>query len=180
MTTVMTRRSAFVGAVTPSQDDQSFRLAFNQNYRDILAYALRRSSTADADDIAAETFTIAWRKWASAPPDAIRPWLFGIARKVLANVRRGVHRRDRLSAKITSLSSHSPPDGSYGQHADVDQVMASIPFGDQEIIRLHCWEDLSISEIAVVLNCSPNAASLRLYRAKQRLEHALSMTSGGR
>ncbi|MGZ5382965.1 MAG: hypothetical protein ACXWH0_03125 [Acidimicrobiia bacterium] len=57
----MTRRSAFVGAVTPSQDDQSFRLAFNQNYRDILANALRRSSTADADDIAAETFTIAWR-----------------------------------------------------------------------------------------------------------------------
>jgi len=40
MTTVMTRRSAFVGAVPPSQDDQSFRLAFNQNYRDILAYAL--------------------------------------------------------------------------------------------------------------------------------------------
>lgn len=176
----MTRGSAFEGAINPSMDDQSFRQEFNQNYRDILAYAMRRSSTADAEDIAAETFTIAWRKWGSAPIDAIRPWLFGIARNVLANHRRGVRRQDRLSAKITSMSAQSTTDASYGEHADVDEAMANLHFRDREIIRLHCWEDLSISEIAVVLNCSPNAASLRLHRAKQRLEQALSITSGGR
>ncbi len=164
--------------VSASRTSSDFRLAFDQHYRDILAYAKRRAVPADAEDIAAETFTIAWRKWNSAPPDAIRPWLFGIARKVLANSRRGSRRQDRVAAKITSLTEKSTMDPSYGEHHDVNQAMAGLRLADREIIRLHCWEDLSISEIAIVLACSPNAASIRLHRAKQQLQQAL--ISGGR
>jgi RNA polymerase sigma-70 factor (ECF subfamily) len=178
MTGVIARGSTYVGTTSTSRDDIGFRLAFDQNYRDILAYAKRRSSPTDADDIAAETFTIAWRKWNSAPPDAIRPWLFGIARKVLANTRRGSRRKDRLAAKITSLTEKSTIDPSYGEHQEVNQAMAGLRFADREILRLHCWEDLSVSEIAIVLECSPNAASIRLHRAKQQLQQAL--ISGGR
>jgi RNA polymerase sigma-70 factor (ECF subfamily) len=178
MNAVITRGSTFVGSISTSRTDKDFRLAFDQHYRDILAYAKRRSSPADAEDIAAETFTIAWRKWNSAPPEAIRPWLFGIARKVLANSRRGSRRQDRLAAKVTSLTEQSTIDQPYGEHQDVNQAMAGLRLADSEIIRLHCWEDLSISEIAIVLDCSPNAASIRLHRAKQRLHQAL--ISGGR
>jgi RNA polymerase sigma-70 factor (ECF subfamily) len=155
-------------------------LAFDRHYRDVLAYAKRRSSAVDAEDIVAETFTIAWRKWESAPADAIRPWLFGIARKVLANQRRGSRRQHRLAAKITSLSDKATIDPAYGEYADVNQAMAGLRSEDREIIRLHCWEDLSIAEIAVVLDCSANAASIRLHRAKQQLGRALAMNSGGR
>ncbi|MDH3259428.1 MAG: sigma-70 family RNA polymerase sigma factor [Acidimicrobiia bacterium] len=169
-----------MGTVSSSQDNAGFQRAFDEHYRDILAYAQRRSSPVDAEDIAAETFTIAWRRWTSAPPDAVRLWLFGIARKVLANSNRGLRRRARLSTKVTSLTNGSTLDPSYGEHADVAQAMAILRFQDREIIRLHCWEDLSISEIAVVLGCSPNAASIRLHRAKQQLGQALASISGGR
>ena len=178
MNGVMARGSTFVGSISTSQTDKDFRLAFDRHYRDILAYAKRRSSPIDAEDIAAETFTIAWRRWTSAPPDAIRPWLFGIARNVLANTRRGSRRQDRLAAKMTSVSETSSTDPSYGEHQEVNQAMAGLRPADREIIRLHCWEELSVSEIAVVLGCSANAASIRLHRAKHQLHQAL--TSGGR
>ena len=142
---VMTKGSSFVGTFSASQHELGFQRAFDQHFRDILAYAKRRSPVSDAEDIAAETFTIAWRKWASAPPDAIRPWLFGIARKVLANSNRGLRRRDRLSAKMMSLSGRSAIEFSYGEHADVDQAMGMLQLSDREIIRLHCWEDRSPS-----------------------------------
>lgn len=56
-----------MGTVSASQDEAGFRRAFDQHYRDILAYAKRRSPIADAEDVAAETFATAWRRWASAP-----------------------------------------------------------------------------------------------------------------
>jgi RNA polymerase sigma-70 factor (ECF subfamily) len=177
MNGVMARGSTYVGTISESRDEKGFRLAFDQNYRDILAYARRRSSPTDAEDIAAETFTIAWRKWNSAPPDALRPWLFGIARRVLANNRRSSRRQSRLAAKVTSLSEAATPPPTFGEHAELDRAMAMLRFQDREIIRLHCWEDLSIPDIAVILGCSANAASIRLHRARQQLEHALA--SGG-
>lgn len=180
MNGVISRGSTFVGTVSASQDEAGFRRVFDQHYRDILAYATRRSSMADAEDIAAETFAVAWRRWASAPPDAVRPWLFGIARKVLANSNRSLRRRYRLSAKMSSLGETSTIDTPFGEHADVLQAMDTLPASDREVIRLHCWEDLAVSEIAVVLGCSANAASIRLHRAKRRLAQTLATISGGR
>jgi len=179
MNGVIVRGSTYVGTTSASRDETGFRLAFDQNYRDILAYAQRRSSPTDAEDVAAETFTVAWRRWGSAPPNAIRPWLYGIARKVLANHRRSSRRQDRLAAKITTLRENSTIGPAYGEHADVDQAMTMLRLPDREIIRLHCWEDLSIAEIAIVLGCSANAASIRLHRAKQQLEKTLMLSSGG-
>jgi RNA polymerase sigma-70 factor (ECF subfamily) len=179
MNGVIARGSTFVETVSASQDDAGFRRAFDQHYRDIVAYAKRRSSIADAEDIASETFAIAWRKWASVPPESIRPWLFGIARKVLANSNRGRRRRDRLSAKMTSIGDRSSIDPSYGEHADVWHAMATLPSSEREIIRLHCGEDLAVSEIAIVLGCSANAAGIRLHRAKRHVAEALNTTSGG-
>ena len=59
----------------------------------VLAYALRRCAPDDAADVASETFVVAWRRIADIPDEpAVRPWLFGVARRVLANQRRGIRR----------------------------------------------------------------------------------------
>ena len=57
----------------------------------VFAYAARRSSPQDADDVVGETFLVAWRRLDAVPPDAL-PWLLGVARKVLSNRRRGLLR----------------------------------------------------------------------------------------
>jgi len=41
-------------------------------------------------------------------------------------------------------------------------------------LRLWAWEQLSQREIAVVLDISPNAASIRLHRATRRLKDRLA------
>ena len=47
------------------------------------------------------------------------------------------------------------------------------PEPDQEVLRLWAWEDLAPAEVAVALDVSPNAASIRLHRAKAKLADAL-------
>src|ERR1700742_4925070 len=80
----------------------SLNRLYAEHGRDVLAYALRRAPTAeDAADAVAETFLVAWRAAADVPagPEA-RLWLYGVARRALANQRRGEHRRARLAERL--------------------------------------------------------------------------------
>jgi len=91
--------------------EERFAALFNRTHRPLLAYAVRRvTDPADAADIVAETFLVAWRRLDEVPPDEqARPWLFGVARRVLANYYRGEHRRVALGERLrTSLAEVVP------------------------------------------------------------------------
>src|SRR5207244_6521764 len=81
---------------------ERFQLAYETNYLRILGYALRRvESPEDAADIVATTFLIAWRRLDDAPQSLeVRLWLYGVARGVVANHRRGQVRRSRLAERL--------------------------------------------------------------------------------
>lgn len=67
--------------------EDEFAEVYAATYKPLLGYALRRcDSPEDAADVVAETFTIAWRRATDMPagPQA-RLWLYGVARRVLAN-----------------------------------------------------------------------------------------------
>ena len=57
----------------------------------------------------AETFAVAWRRRADMPADAdeVRPWLFGIARRCLANAARSTHRAGRLGMRLADSLAHA-------------------------------------------------------------------------
>ncbi len=88
-------------------DDQRrahFAAAYTTHVRAVLGYALRRVEVReDAADVAAETFAVAWRRWDDVPPDDVRPWLLGVARRVLANQQRSHRRRERLGARLRDV-----------------------------------------------------------------------------
>ena len=63
---------------------ERFAQAFEEHFRAVSAYALRRTTPAEAEDAVAETFLVAWRRLDELPDDA-KPWLLGVARRVLAN-----------------------------------------------------------------------------------------------
>jgi RNA polymerase sigma factor (sigma-70 family) len=145
----------------------------------ILGYALRRTNSADdAADVIAETFLTAWRRIDEMPTgEAARPWLYGVARRVLANQRRGEQRRsalgDRLRYELAAEPyDHQPPRGMEG----VAVAFRSLCDPDREILTLAGWEDLDPGQIAVVLGCSRNAARIRLHRARRRFADALDTT----
>lgn len=73
---------------------------YESAYEPILGYVLRRYPHPEtAADVVAETFTIAWRRIEEVPKgDEARLWLYGVARRVLANHRRGERRHEQRTA----------------------------------------------------------------------------------
>jgi RNA polymerase sigma-70 factor (ECF subfamily) len=156
-----------------------FETLFTDHQRPLLAYAMRRSPTlADAEDVAAETFTIAWRKLDAVPADAL-PWLYAVARRVLANHRRGGGRRERLAALLRVDDVPTPLRAGEDHDGPAFAALSSLAPADQEILRLLAWEELGNQEIAAVLGITPNAVAVRIHRARARFADALARSSGG-
>lgn len=167
------------------------RSRFEQVYAEhrtaILGYVLRRAGNADdAADVFADTFLTAWRRVDDIPAgDAARPWLYGVARRALANHRRGERRRtalgERLRSELAATAPRQPgPQDAGPGHAtadgtasDVAAAFRGLPARDREILALAGWENLDAGQIAVVLGCSRNAARIRLHRARRRLALAM-------
>ena len=153
-----------------SSPEDRFAVLFDRTHQPLLAYAVRRvADPADAADIVAETFLIAWRRLDDVPPDEqARPWLFGVARRVLANYYRGEHRRLALGERLrTSLQDvvHPPEAGD----SVVELAMSRLSPDDRELLRLVAWEDLARAEIAMVLQVPRATVRVRLHRARRRL-----------
>ncbi len=152
--------------------EEQLRQLYTLHGRPVLAYALRRASSAeDAADALAETFLIAWRRLDSVPSDDALPWLYGVARRVLANQRRAAHRRVRLAERLrqelpAAIQAVDPP---VAADAPVMAALRRLSADDQEILLLAAWEQLGPNEIAEVLGVSRIAARSRLHRARQRL-----------
>jgi RNA polymerase sigma-70 factor, ECF subfamily len=172
-----------------TETEASFKKVFSDTYSDIAAYLLRRLPFVDVDETAADVFATAWLKWDKRPSDElqVRPWLFGIAHNHLRNRHRFRRRQQRTELRIQNemtaaqTSRHgrelleSLGDDSI-KVAIMLRTLATLKRSDQEILRLHAWEDLSTSELAIALDCAEGTARVRLHRAKQRLAKAIERT----
>jgi RNA polymerase sigma-70 factor (ECF subfamily) len=152
---------------------------FNDTFADVWRFARRRTtSAADADDVTAEVFAIICRRHAGIPPAGERRlWTFGVARHVLANHSRGVARRRKLGARLNSLRQ----DTSIDQEPLLDDyrlsaALACLPDEDRELLIMRAWDGLAVTEIAALLGVTPNAASVRLSRARTKLSGLLDRT----
>ena len=155
-----------------------FDALFSTNQKHVLAYAMRRTSTpADAEDVAAETFTIAWRKLDAIPSGEPLPWLYAVARRVLANHRRGLGRRERLAALLRVDDVATPMRAGEDRDRPAFAALGSLTPSDQEILRLVAWEELGNEAIAAVLGITPNAVAIRLHRVRTRFTDALARES---
>ena len=158
-----------------------FEALYAANHSPIFGYALRRTASPDdAADILAETFLTAWRRLGDLPAgDDARMWLYGVARRVLANYHRGERRRsalaDRLHAELPG--SYAPPEFD-DESARIAEAMRRLPRRQQELLALNAWEGLDCGEIATVLGCSRNAVRIRLHRARVRLAAELDSSGG--
>ena len=166
---------------TPGSRLARFDALFTAHQRSVLAYAMRRTQTpADAEDVAAETFTIAWRKVDVIPRAEPLPWLYAVARRVLANHRRGLGRRERLAALLRGEDVPTPMRAGDDLDGPTFAALASLSPADQEVLRLVAWEDLGNQEIAQVLGITTNAVAIRLHRARSRFANTLKYQAPSR
>lgn len=152
-----------------------FDAIFTECQRPVLSYAMRRTtSLADAEDVASETFAIAWRKLDSIPVAEPLPWLYAVARRVLANHRRGLGRRERLAALLRVEDVATPIPTGEDRDGPAFAALAQLSPADQEVLRLVAWEELGNQQIAAVLGITANAVAIRLHRARARFAEALA------
>jgi RNA polymerase sigma-70 factor (ECF subfamily) len=136
---------------------------------------LRRvAEPADAADVVAETFLIAWRRIDELPAGGeARPWLFGVARRVLANQRRGQLRRNRLAEAFGEHVSRELVFDESSQAEDAAQLVASalrrLGEDDREVLQLTVWEGLTPSQLATALSIPAATVRTRLHRARRHL-----------
>jgi RNA polymerase sigma factor (sigma-70 family) len=160
---------------------ERFRAIYVSNYARVLGYALRRTeSPDDAADVVAETFLAAWRRLEDIPHgEEARLWLYGVARRVLANHRRGGVRRmrlgERLRQELSLRQANTDADPTVDEQLGwLRAAFDSLRPRDQEAIALVAWEGLSTEELARALGCSPNAAKILLHRARKRFAAELA------
>jgi RNA polymerase sigma-70 factor (ECF subfamily) len=162
----------------PKRDDERcarFQVLYEANYDRILGYALRRTQHAEALDVVAETFTVAWRRLEQVPAgDEARLWLYGTARRVLANHERAARRRIRLGGRLADEAAASQRVERPSSGGAVAAAFARLGAEDRELLALVVWEGLDARALARVLGCSRNAARIRLHRARRRFERALT------
>jgi RNA polymerase sigma-70 factor (ECF subfamily) len=144
---------------------------YEAHARAVHAYALRRSDRELADEVTARVFLIAWRRRRSIPAEPL-PWLYGVARRVLAEERRGARRRRALGERLRAGAvAHHPelalPDLALG-HA-----LRRLSESDREVLLLCYWEELDATQLASAMGCSRAALAVRLHRARRRLRRAL-------
>ena len=158
-------------ATTP---EERFNRLFADYHRLVYAYCRRRTDAETAGDCAAEAFSVAWRKLDEVPdgPAAIG-WLYGVARKVLANEFRSSRRRRNLLRRMRAARTvPNPGPDSLVVRREQDQRVADalgqLRPRDQELLRLALWEELPHAEIAAQYGCSTQAATQRIYRATRR------------
>jgi RNA polymerase sigma-70 factor (ECF subfamily) len=147
---------------------------FTSYAADVFAFALRRTSRSAAEDAVAETFLVAWRRFDSVP-ETPKPWLLGVARRVLANQRRSDGRQVALRARLGSSQPNVTDQDAPSDHTVLAALAALTP-AERDAITLVAWDGLSAEEAATVLGCSRAAFYVRVHRARHRLVATLGLT----
>jgi RNA polymerase sigma-70 factor (ECF subfamily) len=163
--------------VSTDQREAERRARFEELARELIdplrRFLARRTDPATGDDVLSDTLLVCWRRLDEVPANPL-PWAYGVARNCLANVQRGERRRERLVARISVMEPPLQVAATPGDRDDeLLEALAAMRPEDAELLRLWAWEQLTPAEIAVVLGITPNAASIRLTRAKKKLSDRL-------
>ena len=153
-------------------DPQAFRAIYEAHHAAVCAYFARRAARDDVEDLAAETFAIAWRKLPRRVSDPL-PWLYAVAGNVLANHRRRLARRGAFAVDPAT----GDPAERFGDDRGLAAAFAALGERDREALCLVAWEGLSIADAARAAGCSTATFHVRLSRARARLARLLESDS---
>jgi RNA polymerase sigma factor (sigma-70 family) len=162
---------------------ERFAAVFDRHYAAIHGYVARRLGAALADDVASETFLVAFdrrHRYDLGQPDA-KPWLYGIASNLVARHRRAEVRRYRMTARAAvedAVDGHGEStDGRLDAQAlrsRLAAALADLNRRDREVLLLVAWAQLSLEETARALGIPAGTARSRLHRARTRTQRALT------
>jgi len=152
-----------------SAEQAEFEALFRDTRAPLLAYLTRRAPGEDAADLLAEVYLVAWRRRADLPVgEERRLWLYGVARRLLAEHHRLSWRRAEAEHEAGDAST-APMSADEERAAAVRRALASLSELDRELVTLTTWDGLSPTDAARVVGITAGTARVRLHRARGRL-----------
>ncbi len=164
---------------------EEFTVIFERHFDAIHRY-LRRRHPSEAEELAAEVFTVAFdaRARYRDQTESARPWLYGIASRLLARRRRSEARA--LRAHASSGGRRDAAEDDYGaaearadalrQSALIARSVAGLKPADRDTLLLYALSDLSYEEVARALDVPIGTVRSRLSRARRHCESDLRGT----
>lgn len=167
------------------QEPRAFELIFDRHFDAIYGYLHRRVGRDLAEELASETFTLAFERRSSCrATGSVLPWLYGIATNLASRRWRGERRRLRAYGRS----------GVDGWVADDDEVVARVDGSalrarlaralaemrprERDALLLYALADLSYEEIAFALEVPIGTVGTWLHRAREIARRELRAETG--
>jgi RNA polymerase sigma factor (sigma-70 family) len=164
------------------EDPEQFAVLYRRHAPRLYRYAARRLGPDLADDVVADTFLHAFRQRAGYRrdcPDA-RPWLYGIATRLIGRNRRAEIRQYRALARtgvdVVADSFAEVVDGRVSaadEYRRLAGALAALPIQYRDALLLIAWGELTYDQAAVTLGVPVGTVRSRLSRARARLREEL-------
>lgn len=150
-------------------------------YEPLQRYFGRRLPSHDVSELLNDALLVIWRRLDSVPDDDPLPWSYGVAKRCLANHRRGAGRRLRLVGKLGEHTTRRDvvADPEVFENPRLEAALLALGEDERELVRLWAWEQLEPRQIAVVLDTTPNSVSLRLARVKKKIFSEMERQNAG-
>jgi RNA polymerase sigma factor (sigma-70 family) len=172
-------------AATAAGDGEAFAIFWRRHTSTVMAFGIHHCATSeDVADLVADTFLAAFRaagRYRAQTATAV-PWLLGIATRLASNQHRTLARWRRGHQRVAGERPRFTGEEYEAVEAAIDAArqaphvqaaLRAMPDGDRKVLELVAYAQLSPSEAALALHISPNAARLRLARARRRLRERL-------
>ncbi len=157
--------------MTPDQ----FAEQYKANLPRIAAFIARRVDRSLVEDLCSDVFEIAYRKRDQAPQDTDREfgWLCQIAQNLINN-----HRRREVTSKKLVVALSVPTSSPSAESVAVEDLHLrecwnQLKPKQQQILAMVAFDEMSIKDVAMVLGIKPNAATVRLSRAREAFNKLL-------
>lgn len=162
-------------------DEAAFRELFRRHRDAVYNFAFRRTASwSVAEDVTQATFTLLWRRAVQRRVEPLRlesarPALLAMARGECSNAVRAGRRHLRVVEQVANdrpTSVGPEPEAEAEAEAtmrEIRRLLTSLPARHREVIELVAWADLSLTEVAAVLDVPVGTVKSRLSRARARL-----------
>lgn len=185
---VVERSDAQLLTAASAGSADAYSAFFRRHVDPITRYAVRRcANPEDVADLVAECFLVALQAAHRYVPetDTALPWLFGISRRLLAKQRRKYAGNRRLEVKASNAFPvfSAAEDNEVASAIDaarqapaLERALDSLTVAEREVLELVAYDGLTPSEAAQALDITPNAARLRLSRARRAVRSQIAPT----
>jgi RNA polymerase sigma factor (sigma-70 family) len=182
---VVDRTDAELLSGAASGDAQAYSIFFRRHVQAVTTYAIRRCATPeDVSDLVGDCFLVALQAAERYRPETetALPWLFGISRRLVSRQRRRNASRSRLLTKASNVFPRFTESEEEAVAAALDaarqapaleEALRRLSKSEREVLELVAYDGLTPSEAAYSLGITPNAARLRLSRARRSVRESL-------